>query len=780
MRLTLVVERALRPARERNMKYSGLALALLLALLLPPAAAPAHAESALAQAPAGASWRLRIGVVKDGITVIAPTDLANAGVDPATVDPRDFAMSSMGKAVAIWVTGEDDGRFDGNDRVYFFGEKFRSADLMQQKYTDERAYWLDTGGPRGLRMSAPVDATPQGNLTPPTDFATTLRAERSQVWWSLYTITPYSQDTWFWARLSVLAPVITTTLPYTVPYPAPAPATLRLEEVSNAYSYYVNPDHRTVANMNGVRVIDAPWDGYRVGNIAVGTVPAGALTHGVNNVDVGAWLAPGVSADDIYVNYWELSYRRLFRAYDEQLDFKAEAGGPQEYEVGGWTASSVLAWDVTNPETPVRLNVPAAAGADLTVRYRVDATVGNRYWLQGESTVRAPASVRLRLPTGLRSPVEGADSVIVTSAALRPEAERLAKWHRLKGRRALVVDFMDAVDEFNDGIYNARAVQTMMKWAAENWPKPAPAYLTLFGDGHFNFKNDNLAEYPVGPNQVPPYLAFVDPWQGEVAVDGRFGDLNGDLLPEVAVGRIAVNTLNEAKTVVDKIINYDEGPRTADWQRRALFVADNADTAGNFPAASDEAIASFTPTDLTPTRVYLPPVPASPEQVQTTRAALINAFNEGALMVQYTGHGAPERWTHEQLFTTADVPLLTNGARLPVVMTFNCLDGYFIHPTRVSMAETMQRQPNGGSIAALSPTGLGTTQDQQAFRKVLLNVIFKDHVRDLGRALMIAKQQFADIYGTHYLTQTMTLFGDPAMKMAGDDVHRTYLPVMSR
>ena len=48
-------------------------------------------------------------------------------------------------------------------------------------------------------------------------------------------------------------------------------------------------------------------------------------------------------------------------------------------------------------------------------------------------------------------------------------------------------------------------------------------------------------------------------------------------LPDVSVGRLTANSLAEAKSLVDKIVNYDETLRTADWQRRALFVADNAD-----------------------------------------------------------------------------------------------------------------------------------------------------------------------------------------------------------
>ena len=437
------------------------------------------------------------------------------------------------------------------------------------------------------------------------------------------------------------------------------------------------------------------------------------------------------------------------------------------------------------------LSAPPASGDDLTVRFRVAAAAGSRYWLQAEAAVQGPDSVRLRPPTGLRNPAGGADAVIVTSTELRPAAEQLAQWHLDHSRRVLVVDVQDAYDEFNHGIYHPKAVQAMMKWAVANWEAPGPAYLTLVGDGHWNFKGYNPAAYPPQPNHIPPYLAWVDLWQGEVPADARFGDIDDDGVPEVAVGRLAVNTLAEAQTVVDKIVSYDENMRIAGWQQRALFVADNADSAGNFPAVSDQIIAGYTPTDLQVVRAYLPGdagTPATSEQIAATRATIMNTLQSGAVMVQYTGHGAIDRWAAESItgdlpgiWRTVDVSALANGSKLPLVMTFNCLDGYFAHPvpTLFSIAELMQRHAGGGSVAAISPSGLGTTSDQLAFRKILLNVMFKDNVREIGRALTIAKTQFSQVYGKHYLIDTVTLFGDPAMQLPGQPA-RLFLPVVVR
>jgi hypothetical protein len=149
----------------------------------------------------------------------------------------------------------------------------------------------------------------------------------------------------------------------------------------------------------------------------------------------------------------------------------------------------------------------------------------------------------------------------------------------------------------------------------------------------------------------------------------------------------------------------------------------------------------------------------------SARAAISEALHSGVWLVQYTGHGAPERWTHEQIWTTADNYKLRNGDKLPVVMTFNCLDGYFAYPGKPSIAETMQRQPGGGSIAAISPSGLGTTDDQTHFRTILMTVIFEEGVPELGRALTLAKQRYYAEVGPHYLIGTMSLYGDPAMRL---------------
>jgi len=745
------------------------AILTILAAILP-------SISAYAQTPDPV--RLRIGVVADGIVRLTPGDLLAAGVNPGTIDPRTFVLVSLGQAVAIRVNGEADGRFDANDSLEFFGQRFRGAE-MYQKYTDERVYWLDVGGTQGSRI-ADADATPTGSPTPPADFATTLHAERDNIWWALHSLTLDTQNTWFWDRIqtSSASPSVQRDFPYVVPSPAAgSTATLRVEEVSRAYNNSINPDHRTTISLNGSQLLDQTWDG-KMRRVFTATVPANLLVAGTDTVAVGALNTTGMSADDVYVNYWELDYRRLFVAWAGQLDFKAASSGVHEYLSSAWDSAEVAVWDISDMLRPRRLTGATArtGGNGTEIRFRANEAAGARYWLQTQSTFSVPAGLRLRPPTGLRSPAGGADAVIVTPALLRPAAERLAGWHRLHGRRALVVDILDAIDEFNDGIYHPKAVQAMLAWASANWTGPAPAYLTLMGDGSSNLKNLNPGLYPAQPNFIPPYLAFVDPWQGEVAVDNLFGDLNGDGVPEIAVGRLAVTSLDEAQAVVDKIVTYDEGLRSQPWQQTSLFVADNLDhAAGDFPGLSDKTIANRIPADLSVQRLYLG---ANVVDGASARPLIANIINAGALFVQYTGHGVPEGWAHELMWRAVDLPTLHNGARLPILASNSCMDGDFASPGFTRIPEVMQRMAGGGFAAGYAISGLAMANDINNLNGMILDALFKNGVREVGKALVGGKQLYRSTYGPSYILSTMMLYGDPAMRvpMSAGTPHTTPQP----
>ena len=339
---------------------------------------------------------------------------------------------------------------------------------------------------------------------------------------------------------------------------------------------------------------------------------------------------------------------------------------------------------------------------------------------------------------------------------------------RAHGRRAVIAVLQDVYDEFNQGIRIApEAIPNMLRWAAAHWPGPAPAYLTLLGDGHWNMKGIDPEIHGTAPDYIPPYLAFVDLWLGEVPVDMRYGELDA---MACRTSRLAgwqpIHSLTPIRSWTRSSTMTKRCARPTGSTVRCLLPT-IAIGAGDFATLSDEIITSYLPTDLTVTRAYLPVRPATAQQIAATKKVISDTLQAGAWLVQFTGHGVPQYWASERLLTVAEVAGLNNGSRLPVVMSFNCLDGWFMDPkpSYQALAEVQQRQPGGGAIAAISPTGEGVTPDQQAFRGILMTVMFRETCARSARPSTWRNAATSLQAGARYLIETMTLFGDPAMRL---------------
>jgi hypothetical protein len=740
--------------------------------------------------PAALAPGYKIVVDHDGVYRVTYANLLAAGLDVTHTMPGDFHLTSQQHEVAIEVTGEADGQFDPGDSIVFYGQKLRGDILaaryasesdnwhtfnngwrptfnaqMVELYTDDNVYWLTTDAAPGPRMDT-SNGTPSGTVPVPEYYTATIHAEKVNLWG---TILFSSVDTFYWSRLNSAAPTQSYTATLSAVADAPVSATVRAE-----IAPLTADTHRVQLSVNTPPdlLADVSWTGL-VRKRITAQVPQAQLTTGPFTMTLNAMK---VNTDTLYFDWFEVDYARRFEAESGQLAFSVDHSGPREYRVSQLLTGTVTVLDITDPLLPRRVLSPAitSSGGLFTATFEVTPTAPVTYFVAGADQFQSPKSISWYAPPDLSGGV-GADYVIIAHRDFITAVQALADYRSAQGLRTRVIDVDDIYNQYNDGIYHPIAIKNFLRDAYEKWPQPAPTYAVLVGDGHWNFKGYPIPNYGTPANTpiyMPPNLNWVDPWQGEVDSSSYLAAVSGnDILPDLFIGRILVNSVAELNTVISKTIGYEQaGP--APYQRRVTLVADNIPDpkeAGNFMASSEAAI-NYLSQAYAAERIYENnfncPFNNSCPAVNYALTTTLNLT--GALFVNYTGHGSLNRWSDEGIFVNADVATLTNTPQLPILLSMACLDGYWSHPntsTASSLVELNVRAANGGAVAAFSPTGLGMTGGHDALAQGFLMAVFSNGVQRLGPATLAAKLQLFATGSDFDLIHTFTTFGDPALKL---------------
>lgn len=697
---------------------------------------------------------LKIAVEEDGLYRLTHAQLRGAELDLTGVDPQTIKIAHRDCEMPIYVHGEEDGVFDIEDYVEFYGM------AMTGPFTGRNVYWLTTGGADGLRM-AERDGSLVGVHPTPSSFYATLHAEEDHVYWQNIP-NGAGQDHWFW-RGPLEAPT-EITLTFDLHHLATEEgkdATLRVGLQGKTDDYGVDPDHHTRVALNGVEIGDALWDG-QIEYQHQATVPQSVLAEGTNTLAIESVGDTGAGADSVYLNWFEVGYWDTFVAEDDQLEFWQQGSGTYQFAVTNFSEGDVSVFDITDPANVARLVPPLIEAADgtHTVRFQ-DAIEGRARYLALTSAQRkAPAALVMDQPSDLRSPTNAADYVIITHDAFYESVLPLASHRQSKGLRVKTVRVTDIYDEFNYGIFDPQAIRDFLSHAYHHW-SVAPLYVLLVGDANTDFK-DNFGTGR--PNHVPTHTFETWPL-GETPNDNWFACVSGDdILPDMFIGRISAQRPEEVDAVVEKIINYEQSPPAGDWKRSTLFVA--ADDQTDFEVISQH-LTNLLPTGYRIQRVYVREyqAPADPT------ADIVRHINDGALLVNYIGHGFTDRWGTwwgGLIFDRSHIASLNNGGKLPFVTTATCLNGFFSHPLEACcLAEEFLRLEGKGAIAAWSPTGLGFPSQHRLLFGELFTAIFEGDNRLLGPATTAAKiSAYAQNSGLGELVETFVLFGDPALELA--------------
>jgi hypothetical protein len=264
---------------------------------------------------------------------------------------------------------------------------------------------------------------------------------------------------------------------------------------------------------------------------------------------------------------------------------------------------------------------------------------------------------------------------------------------------------------------------------------------------------------------------FVDRYNGLIPVDYTMSLLAGeDDLPDLAIGRVPAETLAEANRTVARIIKYEQNlEESSEARDHFLFVADNADGGGNF-CSENEGIVKDIPASITKTQLCLENredgLPPTEQDTQKLRAAMFEQItNPGVSIMNYRGHGSITAWANPYILDTTMIDFWQNSEQPVVLISADCLDGYFATAYTEALGETfIGLNGTRGTAAHWSSTGLGYTFEHTPLARGFYKAIFSEHILPIGDAVNYSKIAYLGAGYDVSEAYAFTLLGDPAME----------------
>ncbi len=312
--------------------------------------------------------------------------------------------------------------------------------------------------------------------------------------------------------------------------------------------------------------------------------------------------------------------------------------------------------------------------------------------------------------------------------------------------------------------------------------------------------------------------------------NGIFAEFSGflrrdiiDYIPDVSVGRIPFRYSSEIKTVVDKIINYENNVDDSWFKKAVLIGGDGGPPARGYPPGiyEDELECNFIADMLIDSGFNVEKLYTSLGTF-SSKQDVITAISNGAGLVHMSGHGNPAYWgnflpnaeTEEEMIDglqLKDMNKLTNNEKLPIITVGGChnaqfnvtmmnmvkdilkygIGGYFFNsPFRFFYMEWVPRcfcswlvlKNNGGAIASIGNTGLGIGYVNEYWNEGLSGWImprffdcYTNQSKDiLGEAHDQAIIDYINIIGRvngdsadRKTIEEWILIGDPSLKIGG-------------
>ncbi|MFZ4671780.1 MAG: type IX secretion system sortase PorU, partial [Flavobacterium sp.] len=755
----------------------------------------------------------RFYIETSGVYKITKGFLQSLGLD-TNVDPRKIKIYGNGGRMlpllnsssypsdleenAIQFIGENDGVFDSSDYILFYAEGLDNWNDDYKSnlniYADKSYYYVTTTGDAGKRIT---------DMFQPTDNPTTtittfdnyqfyekdkINLEKlGRIWFG--EDFSYNNEQEFKFKI----PNLVTS--------SPIQLSVHVASVARTNSKFKIETNSQLAGNININVNSGTSTAKIGEKILISTITSSTedVTVKITFDNLGFPSAKG------YLDFINIKSTCNLKGFDKQFRFQYDQA-ISNFEIGEYQISNASnitqVWDITDiyNVSKVENNNQSVFSFKSTlgeIRKYIAISNGDYLYPSKESKSKVVnQNLKGNIFTNSQGQFQDIDYLIITPKFLNAQAEKLANFHRNNSNMSVkVVNLEDIYQEFSSGKQDIGAIRNFAKYVYFNASSTDKRikYLNAFGDASYDFK-DRVSN---NTNIVPIYQALNSFTEDEVSFasddfygmmdndEGRmdFGtftsnsglytnfDLGGI---DIAVGRMIVSTTQQAEEMVNKVIEYHDIKSYGSWRNNYVCIADDPSTekpADKFLQYYQNRLANKIATEKPFINLkkilldsYQQETSAGGKRYPKAREEIFTAFEKGALVFNYLGHGGPEELAEERIWENSDGQNLNNRYKYPLFITITCDFSRFDNPYRPTAGEFTFWNPKGGAISMITTIRSINQGAAQNFNDTLAQFLFSfgsDQYYSMADALRLAKNT-----SPNTATNVVFYLGDPAVMLA--------------
>ena len=439
-------------------------------------------------------------------------------------------------------------------------------------------------------------------------------------------------------------------------------------------------------------------------------------------------------------------------------------------------ATNTMVWDITDLDTIRPMDVTVTNGEASWVSSQANG-IHEYIAFNPNGSKFVQAQVIGTVANQNLHALSNIDYIIICPEGYETEATRLAQAH--EDKQAItwaVVTDQQVFNEFSSGTPDATAYRWLMKMLydrANSGVGQKPRWLLLIGHGSFDNRKllinsgSNLLLTYQSKNSLNEVQAYAtDDYFGWL--DDKEGTNDRTAKMDIGVGRLPVESVEEARTTIDKIIRYMRNEQAGKWKNQLVYLADDGENGLHTETAevSAEQIRVKNP-DFVVHKIFLDAYPqevnASGESYPLAKNRVLNLLKGGVLFFDYSGHGGYNAITSESILNQKDIESMSNenlGFWLFATCNFAQCDG-----GKRCAAESAVLNPDGGAIGIFAATRTVYASQNTTLNRSVCDTLFGHsdvfhYDMTLGEAMAIGKNGLSDENRLAYV-----LLGDPALRL---------------